>query len=618
MEQEKTRGKGPSAVESDFTVADLIVETLLECDPGLHVFCLAGGPIGPLIDAFCRRQVNITFLAHEQACAMACDGFARSSGRLGITLVTNGPGVTNTLTGVAGAYLDSIPMVVISGGVAQQHRTGGSNGRELRQLGVQDIATESFVTPMVKSFTYLNSATRIKKEVVSSFNLALAPRQGPTWIEVPIDVQNTRTQEQEAVSFFATGTSKGSTVSHERDKSVGQVIALLQSAKKPLAIVGGGFRSGASDPRFRQILETLRVPCIATWAGMDFFSWEEPGYIGNFGILGERAPNVLLEEADLVLILGSRLSVPSTGYNTDRFAPEATRVVVDIDEEELRKNTSLSDFGVLEDLREFVPKLLDAALETNLPSYKDWEDHCKRLKKDLNIASESFSDEPGAIDAYQFSAALSLALDKDNYALCVDMGTACTALVQSFRHNQLGKLIRAHGLSAMGYAVPASIGAARSIPAPSRVIAIAGDGAMQLNIQELQVIADQSLPVKIFCLNSDGYRAIEIMQDNMFSGRRYGSDVDSGVPSPNFAAVAEAFGITTSSPRSLAELELLLRSDLFHNDNPLFVNIQVPSSQRHRPRVVNRRNQDGEIVSPGLSEMWPSLDKKDSVILGQP
>jgi len=191
-------------------------------------------------------------------------------------------------------------------------------------------------------------------------------------------------------------------------------------------------------------------------------------------------------------------------------------------------------------------------------------------------------------------------------------------LVQSFRHNQLGKLIRAHGLSAMGYAVPASIGAARSIPAPSRVIAIAGDGAMQLNIQELQVIADQSLPVKIFCLNSDGYRAIEIMQDNMFSGRRYGSDVDSGVPSPNFAAVAEAFGITTSSPRSLAELELLLRSDLFHNDNPLFVNIQVPSSQRHRPRVVNRRNQDGEIVSPGLSEMWPSLDKKHSVFLGQP
>ena len=605
MEQEETRANRSPAVELDFTAADLIVETLLECDPMLHVFCLTGGPIGPLVDAFCRRQVNITFLAHEQACAMACDGFVRSSGNLGITLVTNGPGVTNTLTGVAGAYLDSVPIVVISGGVAQHHRTGGSDGRELRQLGVQDIATENFVTPTVKSFTYLNSASRIKQEVLSSVNLALAPRQGPTWIEVPIDVQNMRTQEQEEGPLVATERSDGSTVSHRRDKSAAEVIALIQRAKKPLAIVGGGFRSGASDPRFRQLLETLRVPCIATWAGMDFFSWEDPIYIGNFGILGERAANVLLEEADMLLILGSRLSVPSTGYNTYRFAPEATRVVVDIDEEEVRKNTSPSDLGVLEDLREFVPKLLNAALETNLPSFKHWQDNCKRLKKNLSINSESFLDEPGAIDAYRFSAALSSALENDNYALCVDMGTACTALVQSFRHNQLGKLIRAHGLSAMGYAIPASIGAVRSIPAPSRVVAIAGDGAMQLNIQELQVIADQSLPVKIFCLNSDGYRAIEIMQDNMFSGRRYGSDAASGVPSPDFVALSEAFGITASSPRSLAELKLLLQSDLFLNDDPLFVNIQIPTSQRHRPRVVNRRNHDGEIVSPGLSEMWP-------------
>lgn len=588
------------------TVADLIVETLLERDPLLHVFCLTGGPIGPLVDAFGRRGVPTTFMAHEQACAMACDGFARSSGNLGVLLVTNGPGVTNVLTGVAGAYLDSVPMLVISGGVARHQRTIGPSGHRPRQVGVQDVATEDFAIPAVKMYSYLDSETLIRRDVLKSVEVAFAPRKGPTWIEVPLDMQNSRVQEQEGASLPSTGESDRSKFLRDRDETLATVIELLQKARKPLVIVGGGFKSGAANPHFRKFLGTINIPCIATWAGMDFFSWRDSGYIGNFGILGERAPNALLAEADLLLVLGSRLSIPSTGYNVGQFSPGAVKIIVDIDEEELHKNTSPVDFGILDDLGEFVPALLSLAQKSELPSFSDWADYCQRLKEALSLGNESFIDEPDTIDVYRFSEALSSALQNDDYAICVDMGTACTALVQSFRHNGMGKLIRAHGLSAMGYAIPASIGVAKSNPSPGTNLAIAGDGAMQLNIQELQVIADQCLAIKIFCLNSNGYRAIEIMQDNLFSGRRFGSDSTSGLPSPNFVALSKAFGINALSLSSLTELELLLESDLYLGNDPLFVNIQLPKKQRHRPRVINRRNDKGEIVSPGLSEMWPS------------
>lgn len=597
----------PADGHDGLSAADLVAETLARRDPQLRVFCLTGGPIGPLVDAFGRRGIPVTFLAHEQACAMACDGFVRSTGNLGVTLVTNGPGVTNALTGVVGAYLDSIPMVVISGGVARESRTLDDVAGGVRQLGVQDISTEAAVRSSVKSFTYVHAEENIAEILNYAIDLAFSPRQGPVWLEVPIDVQNSKSRanpfQLAAVIAQPTPTKSPS----ERRVTVAAVIDMLKTAKKPVAVIGGGFRTQAGLSDFHQLFRVLGIPAIATWAGMDFFSWTDPYYIGNFGILGERAPNNVLHEADLLLVLGSRLSIPSTGYDVAHFAPHAARVVVDVDPHELRKNTSPGDLGVLDDLAQFVPELLRAATGADLPKLDDWLHHCQTLKDDLAIETELLLEEPGAIDVYSFAQALGDVLREREYSLCVDMGTACTALVQSFRHNSRGRLVRAHGLSAMGYAIPASIGVAIGKNETGPIVAVAGDGGMQLNIQELEVISSRSLPVKIFCLNSGGYRAIEIMQDNIFSGRRYGSGAENGVPTPDFDLLAAAYGIKSASPQSLNDLEQILSSEMFQNSEPLFVNLKIPELQRHRPRVVNRRDAaTGQIVSSGLEEMWPS------------
>lgn len=591
--------------EANISCAELLVETLLDFDPLLHVFCLTGGPIGPLVDAFGRRGVPMTFLAHEQSCAMASDGFARSTGQLAVTLVTNGPGVTNALTGVLGAYLDSVPMVVISGGVARKHRTISGKGPLPRQVGVQDVPTERIIGAAVKRYIYLDSPKKIVKEVMAACEIAFEPRPGPTWIEFPIDVQNHRLNKKEEILVTGReGKTKKQAAGLEETAAI-QVVNLLKKAKRPLLIIGGGFQMNSSDSKFRKFIDLLGVPVIATWAAIDFFSWDDPSYIGNFGILGERAPNQLLDECDFLLVLGSRLSVPSTGYDSTTFAPNAFTVSVDIDEGELENHRNIIDLPVLEDLRTFIPQVIDIARRESLPSFQEWSNHCLAAKSDLDISEEEYVDEPGRIDAYRFSSALSRKLRDADYTICVDMGTACTAFVQSFRHNGVGKSVRAHGLSAMGYAIPAAIGVAKNLPNRKKLLAIAGDGAMQLNIQELQVISELSLPVKIFCLNSNGYRAIEIMQENMFANRRTGSGAASGVPNPDFISLAKAYGISTSNPRSINELEKLLNSNRFHNDQPLFVNVQIPESQRHRPRVVNRRDKDGKIVSPRLAEMWP-------------
>ena len=612
MGRNPIRATHPAGGPDGLTAADLVVETLVQRDPHLRVFCLTGGPIGPLVDAFGRRGVAVTFLAHEQACAMACDGFVRATGNLGVTLLTNGPGVTNALTGVIGAYLDSIPMLVISGGVARESRTLGEIEGGVRQLGVQDISTEATVRSSVKSFTYVDCEEDIAEVLHHAIDLASSPREGPVWLEVPFDVQNSKLHAGPVPPAYVAPHLTHTRSPSERAGTIAAVIDMLKTAKKPVAVIGGGFRNHAVMREFRPLFQTLGIPAVATWAGMDLFSWTDPYYVGNFGILGERAPNKVLHQADLLLVLGSRLSIPSTGYDVAGFAPQAVRVVVDIDPHELRKNTSPGDLGVLDDLGKFVPELLRAASHARLPKFDQWLHHCKMLKEDLAIETESLLEVPGTVDVYSFSQTLGAVLCEEEYSLCVDMGTACTALVQSFRHNSRGRLIRAHGLSAMGYAIPASIGVALGITGTGRVLAVAGDGGMQLNIQELEVISALSLPVKIFCLNSGGYRAIEIMQDNIFSGRRYGSGSKNGAPTPDFSAIATAYGIKSETPQSLSELEQILSSEMFENSEPLFVDLRIPELQRHRPRVVNRRDtKTGQIVSSGLEEMWPSRSAGD-------
>jgi len=475
-------------------------------------------------------------------------------------------------------------------------------------LGVQDVDTRSVVSPVVKEFRYVNSSEKLIGELERALEVSMDKRPGPVWLEIPVDVQNDRRvlyhAPLPAIALRANRDTPDLNTAISAD--LDGLLNRISDSERPLMVLGGGFSSCLENLEARDFVAELGIPFVATWAAMDTFDWDNPLYLGNFGILGERAPNLAIGEADLVLVLGSRLSIPNIGYDSEKFAPNAFVIAVDIDPVELDKNSASIDLAIEMDLGQFSASLRERFSPGPLPKSSLWRARCLGTKNSLRLEREEEIVAPGKLDVYAFSRLLSEYFAGDEYLVTVDMGTACTAFVQSFRHNGRGRFIRAHGLSAMGYSLPAAIGVAKGHPG-SRVCCVAGDGAFQLNIQELQAISYGSLPIKIFCLNSRGYRAIEIMQENLFEERYFGSREEGGFSNPDFVKVGRAFGIRSISVTSPSGLKEALESDQFRDSLPLLIEISIPEDQRHRPRVVNKRSKDGVMYSPSLGEMWPEL-----------
>jgi acetolactate synthase-1/2/3 large subunit len=423
-------------------------------------------------------------------------------------------------------------------------------------------------------------------------------RLGPVWLEVPLDVQNSPVPAN-----WDRRDASVSRVIPVFDLKILECTALLSQSSRPLIVAGNGVHLSGAEPQLRLLAEEWGIPVVTTWSASDIFSFQNEHYVGNLGILGQRAANRAVQQADLLLILGTRLSIPCIGYATEKFAPSATKIMVDIDPNEIMKQTLATiDIPIVADVAEFLTSLLLSSWDPR--DIAPWQKYLREIKNVLRLDKEEKADEEGFVDSYSFIEALSGQLV--NEIIVTDMGTSFTCTMQALKCNGKNRLFTSSGLSSMGFGLPGAIGAWVANRGP--VICIAGDGGFLMNVQELQTIVDNKVNIKIFVLDSNGYLAISIMQDNSFHGRRFGSDPASGVGSPDFLKVSEAFGIPAIKLEgALPNLESQIRKVL-DSDGPVLCVVPLSPRQKMRPRVMSLKNQvTGQFESPSLENMWPEL-----------
>ncbi len=557
------------------------------------VFCVTGGASAHLMESARISGMQTVHCYHEQACAMAADAYARIKKKPGLVLVTNGPGASNTITGVLGAYQDSIPMIVISGQVPKA-QTIAQSGRPLRQFGVQEADITRVVAPITKYCTTITDSSNFSAIVEEAWTAATTGRMGPAWLEIPLDVQ--------AEMIDPSITKLTNQPTNHQNFRIEEVIKALSISRRPVIVAGAGIHLANCENVFLDLVRHLGIPVVSTWNASDLFSHNDPLYAGNFGLLGERAANFAVQHADLLLILGSRMSIPNIGYATALFSPESTKLMVDIDPDEMFKKSLSIDLRIEADLAGFIPSLLARASKVG---YKRWAQLVKEWKNRFNVFNEEHLRSESAINSYDFIKAISGQLLAGDVVV-TDMGTSFTCTMQSLRNTGNNRLFTSSACCSMGFGLPGAIGASFA-DRSRRVICIAGDGGFQMNIQELQTIVHHHLPVKIFVLNSNGYLAISLMQDNLFQGNYFGSNPKSGVSAPQFLRIGEAYGITSFKIDSPDKFTSQALAAIMATDGPVLTEVIIPPNQLMIPRVQSLRSEEGKFISGSIDQMFPYL-----------
>lgn len=578
--------------------SDYIIKLLQE--RGIDtVFCVTGGAAAHIMESVRASGLTVIYNYNEQACAMAADGYARIAKKPALVLVTNGPGSSNTITGVLGAWQDSVPMIVLSGQVPRHQTLAAESTARLRQLGLQEADIISMVDHCTNYAIQLHDINNIKQEVEKAWHLANTGRMGPVWLDIPIDMQAEMIVPSEQNNFIPPCANTTNLITTE-------ILEALSKAQRPLIVVGNGVHLANAENIFKDLVSKLQIPVVCTWNAKDLFAFDDPLYIGNFGLLGERAGNFAIQQADLLLVVGSRLSIPVTGYNSNDFSPNSVKIMVDIDSNEIYKHTLKIDFPVIGNITDFVCEL---ASKHNNTIRHEWINLVQSWKEKLSVFNENHMRDVDAVNSFDFIQHLGTCLEP-NDVVVTDMGTSFTCTMQALRHTGKDRLFTSSALCSMGFGLPGAIGAYMA-DSERRVICVAGDGGFQMNIQELQTIKHNNLPIKIIILNNNGLLAISLMQDNLFGGKRFGADPTSGVSCPDFVRVADAYGIPAYRLSTLDDVINSLET-LLKKDGPSLIEINMVKDQLLIPRVQSRRDSDGKIVSGSLDAMFPFLE--DSVL----
>lgn len=573
-------------------VSDFIIEFLQQ--KGIDTaFCVSGGAAAHLMDSLRASGIKVIHNYHEQACAMAADAYARITNKPALVLVTNGPGSSNAITGVLGAFQDSIPMFVLSGQVPT-HQTMHSQSVDLRQLGLQEADIISMVRHCTNYSTQVVNYTFIQTIMEEAWSAATSYRKGPVWIDVPIDVQAEKIELDEFELFEIEPPNF--------KEDIDTIFFRIKQSKKPLIIAGNGIHLSGKEKQFLEFVKKVKIPVVSTWNASDLFDFNDPLYVGNFGLIGQRGANFAVQNADLILVLGSRLSIPCTGYNTKEFAKNAFKIMVDIDYNEMEKSTLDVDIQIEADLIDFLPLLSAVEYEHDCAP---WRNQTVDWKLQYSVFNEKHTRFDGYVNSFDFIEHLSSLL-KPKDIVVTDMGTSFTCTMQALRNTGSNRLFTSSALCSMGFGLPGSIGAHVADP-EARVICIAGDGGFQMNIQELQTIAHYKLPIKIIVLNNNGYLAISLMQDNLFSGKRFGADEESGVSAPDFYSIAKAYKIPSIKLNSLEDVNFSLEQ-LLNTKGPLLIEVNMVRDQLLIPRVQSKKDKDGKIISGSLDVMFPFID----------
>ncbi|MFL6760249.1 thiamine pyrophosphate-binding protein [Sphingomonas sp.] len=550
--------------------------------------------------------IKTTFCHHEQALAMAAEAYARLTQRMALVNVTSGPGGTNTITGVYGAFVDSIPMLVISGQVKNE-TTVRYTGLPLRQMGDQELDIEPIVTPITKYAVMVTDPQTIRYHLEKAIYIATSGRPGPVWLDIPLDVQAAKIDPDKLGPGFGPAELDEPWKRTDVSAAAAEIIAKLRTAKRPVVFAGGGVRiSGAYDD-FLTLVDKLGIPVVTGWNAHDVIWNDHPLYCGRPGTVGDRGGNMVTQSADFLLILGSRLNIRQISYNWASFARAAFKAWVDVDPVELKKPTVKAELPVCADLKDMIPALIEAAPDAPTDKQREWLAWARERGAKFPVVLAEYSDhEP--CHPYVAMEALFAQLGGDD-VIVTGNGSACVVGFQTADIKRGQRLWTNSGCATMGYDLPAAIGVSAARGPGKRVICIAGDGSIMLNIQEMQTIAGNGLPVKVFLLNNNGYVSIFQTQRNFFNGVEVGGGPKSNVTFPEFRKIAEAFGFAYSSAARHEELAGSIRSAL-ESPGPAMCEIFIDEAVAFAPKLGAKQHPDGRITSPPLEDLSPFLPRE--------
>jgi len=585
-------------------VADYIAQTLV--DNGIEdVFLVTGGGAMHLNDAF-GHHPGLRYWAchHEQTCAMAAEAYFRVSRKMAAVNVTTGPGGTNAITGVYGAYVDSQAMIIISGQVKWETCVR-STGLPLRQLGDQEVDITRLVEPITKYAVMVTEPMAIRYHLERALHLAMQGRPGPVWLDVPMNVQGAMIETEDLKGYDPAEDGDRVAPTGVAHAGAGSVFSELCSAKRPVILGGSGIWTAKAEGLFRQLADRLELPFITAFNGHDLLSSDHPHFVGRQGTIGDRAGNLAVQNADFLLILGSRMNIRQIGYNWSTFASGARIAMVDADAAELQKPTLHVDLPIQGDLEIFLRSLL-AFTEgwAGSPDHRSYLAWCRERREAYPVVLREYWEKVSPVNPYCFMDMLFNALEENEIIVCAN-ATACIVPFQAGAIKDGQRMFSNSGSAPMGFDLPGSIGAAVAAKA-SRIICLAGDGSIMMNLQELQTIAHQRHPVKIFLLNNAGYHSIRQTQNNYFPGPKVGIGPESGVGFPDFRYIAQAHGLGYQRIESHHEMAAGI-AECLGTQGASICEVILDPEQPFAPRVASRRLEDGRMVSASLDDMAPFL-----------
>ncbi|MBO5203907.1 MAG: thiamine pyrophosphate-binding protein [Clostridia bacterium] len=589
---------------ADYVADFLVANGITDC------FTVTGGGAMHLNDALGHKEgLKCLYNHHEQACAIAAEAYARINNKIAAVCVTTGPGGTNAITGVVGGWLDSVPMLIISGQVRYDTSKRGM-GLDIRAGGDQEFDITRSVECMTKYCEMIEDPKRIRYALEKALYLATTGRPGPCWIDIPVNFQGGIIDTDELIAFDPEA-EKNDSAPLVDENTVNTVIEKIKNAKRPVLYAGNGVRLSGGFDLFEKVVRKLNIPVVTGWDNIDMMADEDPLYAGRGGIMGDRFGNFAVQNSDLVLAVGNRLSIRQVGYNWQTWAREAFVIMVDVDAEELKKPTLHVEMPIHADAKDFLSALLAKMPEEGvLYPENGWQETCRDWKSRYPVVQQKHFDAEGLTNPYAFIKKLSDGLP-EGYTTVVGNGTACVVGSHGYVIKRGQRFIINSAIASMGYDLPAAIGVCVAL-GKQEIVCVSGDGSIQMNLQELQTILTNKLPIKIFVINNDGYHSIRQTQTNLFGTHtKVGIGPESGDLSfPSLERLAWAYGYPYAACRENSEIDATLKQ-AFDTEGAFIAEIFVDPAQFFEPKSATKRLPDGTLVSPPLEDLAPFLDREE-------
>ena len=565
-----------------------------------HVFCVSGGGCIHLVDSIAKKDIELVANLHEQGSSICAESYGQYTQKLGVCLVTTGPGATNAVTGVASAWLDSVPMLIITGQVQNKDRVGD---RGVRQIGFQEINSTKIYESITKYSATVDDPKDIKLHLDKCIKEATTGRKGPVHLDIPLDIQAAEIKLQDLKC------DKQQFLFNENSwlPSLGKFLTSLEKAERPIVLVGNGVRSSGAYSEFLEFIKKTNIPVLTTWKALDFLEEDHPQYVGRPGGVGQRGANFNQQNSDLIIVLGARLDHGQLAYQPQYFAREAKKCIVDIDKNEINKLGINIDYPFDVDAKSFLFHLNKQLTEKHIAP-KEWLSFCKNLYNKYPVVQRGHLEKSGSISNYAFIEYLSELLPENSLLVPGSSGACSEVTMQAFKCKKGTRVYNSQGLGSMGFAVPASIAACMA--SGKETITIEGDGGFVMNTQELELVKRYNLPIKFFILNNNGYGSIRTTQNNHFGGNLVISDPSSGLTLPSIELIAKSYGLpffkatSQSSARACVKKVLDLKF-------PAICELIVDPSHVTLPKASVKKKEDGSFTTLPMEDLAPFLDREE-------